>query len=130
MSNRKQYYGIKFPFTANNLDGFFLDLNEKMEDKVASEILHVILTPKRSRIRKPEFGTDLAKFIFEPNESITWEAVKNEVSESVKRWATNINVNDIQIVKNENDESEIYVRLDYSVSEGNKVTNDSVVIQV
>ena len=37
---------------------------------------------------------------------------------------------DIQIVKNEEDESEIYVRLDYSVSEGNKVTNDSVVVQV
>ena len=50
MANRKQYYGIKYPFTANNLDGFFLDLNEEPVDKVASEILHVILTPKRSRI--------------------------------------------------------------------------------
>ena len=67
---------------------------------------------------------------FEPNDKITWESVKNEVTESVKRWATNINLNDIQIVKNEEDESEIYVRLDYSVSEGNKVTNDSVVVQV
>ena len=39
-------------------------------------------------------------------------------------------INDIQIVKNENDESEVYVRLDYSVAEGNKITNDSVVVQV
>ena len=64
MAGIKQYYGIKFPFTSNNLDGFFLDMNERVEDKIASEILHVILTPKRSRIRKPDFGTDLAKFIF------------------------------------------------------------------
>ena len=79
MANRKQYYGIKFPFTANNLDGFFLDLNERIEDKVASEILHTIMTPKRSRIRKPEFGTDLAKYIFEPSDELTWENVKSEV---------------------------------------------------
>ena len=72
----------------------------------------------------------MVKFIFEPNDKITWESVKNEVTESVKRWATNISLNDIQIVKNEENESEIYVRLDYSVSEGNKVTNDSVVVQV
>ena len=92
--------------------------------------MHIVFTPKGQRIRNPEFGTDLIKFIFEPNDKITWESVKNEVTESVKRWATNISLNDIQIVKNEEDESEIYVRLDYSVSEGNKVTNDSVVVQV
>lgn len=92
--------------------------------------MHIVFTPKGQRIRNPEFGTDLIKFIFEPNDKITWESVKNEVTESVKRWATNISLNDIQIVKNEENESEIYVRLDYSVSEGNKVTNDSVVVQV
>ena len=92
--------------------------------------MHIVFTPKGQRIRNPEFGTDLIKFIFEPNDSITWEAVKNEVSDSVRRWATNISINDIQIVKNEENEAEIYVRLDYSVSEGNKVTNDSVVVQV
>ena len=92
--------------------------------------MHIVFTPKGQRIRNPEFGTDLIKFIFEPNDKITWESVKNEVTESVKRWATNISLNNIQIVKNEENESEIYVRLDYSVSEGNKVTNDSVVVQV
>ena len=92
--------------------------------------MHIVFTPKGQRVRLPEFGTDLIKFIFDPNEYTTWESVKNEVSESVNRWTSNIKLNDIQIVKNENDESEIYVRLDYSVSEGNKITNDSIVVQV
>ena len=56
--------------------------------------------------------------------------VKTEVTESVNRWATNIKLNNIQVVKNEEDEHEIYVRLDYSVVEGNRVTNDSVVVQL
>ena len=73
---------------------------------------------------------DLIKFIFDPNESITWEAVKEEVSDAVRMWTNNIVINDVQVVKNEQNESEIYVWLDYSVSEGNSVTNDSTVVQV
>ena len=127
---KRQYFGIKYPFTSEGFQNFYLDANETVKDKVRSQLMHIVFTPKGQRIRQPEFGTDLIKFIFEQSDQTSWEAVKNEVSESVKRWATNININDIQVVKNEDDESEIYVRLDYSVSDGNKVSNDSVVVQV
>lgn len=127
---KKQYFGVKYPFISDGFQNFYVDANESLKEKVRSQLMHIVFTPKGQRIRNPEFGTDLIKFIFEPNDSTTWESVKNEVSESVKRWATNIIINDIQIVKNENDESEVYVRLDYSVAEGNKITNDSVVVQV
>jgi phage baseplate assembly protein W len=127
---KKQYFGIKYPFRADDFQHFFVDANSTPMEKARSEIMHIVFTPKGQRIRNPEFGTDLIKFIFDPNEDVTWEAVKNEVSESVGRWAKNITLNNIQVVKNEEDESEIYVRLDYSVSEGNKTTNDSIVVQV
>ena len=127
---KRQYFGISYPFTSDGFQNFYLDANSSVKEKIRSQLMHIVFTPKGQRIRNPEFGTDLIKFIFEPNDSTTWESVKNEVSDSVKRWATNIIINNIQIVKNEENETEIYVRLDYSVSEGNKVTNDSVVIQV
>ena len=127
---KRQYFGIKYPFRSDDFEHFFLDANKDMKDKVRSQLMHIVFTPKGQRIRCPEFGTDLIKFIFEQNDGTTWEAVKTEVSESVRRWATNISVNDIQVVKNEEDESEIYVRLDYSVTEGNKVTSDSIVVQI
>ena len=126
MSNRKQYYGIKFPFTANNLDGFFLDLNEKIEDKVASEILHVILTPKRSRLRKPEFGTNLAKFIFEPNDELSWEGVKSEVME----YVANVNLTNIEVVTPDEDPHSIYLDLRYTVKKGNKEENSRMVVKL
>jgi phage baseplate assembly protein W len=72
----------------------------------------------------------LIKYIFDNSDDTTWDAIKDEVRESVNRWATNIILNNLQVVKNEEDEAEIYVRIDYSVKEGNKVTNDSVVVQV
>lgn len=127
---KRQYFGIAYPFTSDEFQNFYVDTNNSIRDKVRSQLMHIVFTPKGQRLRLPEFGTDLIKFIFEPNESITWEAVKNEVSDSVRRWTSNISINDIQVVKNEQDESEIYVRLDYSVADGNKVTNDSIVVQV
>ncbi len=127
---KKQYFGIAYPFTSDGFQNFYVDANEDTKGMVRSELMHIVFTPKGQRIRNPEFGTDLIKFIFEPSDDTTWEAVKNEVSDSVKRWATNIVINDIQVVKNEEDESEIYVKIDYSVSEGNKITNDKIVVQV
>ena len=127
---KKQYFGIKYPFVNEGVQHFFLDANESIKDKVKSQLIHVVFTPKGQRIRNPEFGTDLIKFIFSPSDGMSWEAVKTEVSESVSRWTDNITIRNIEVVKNEEDEHEIYVRLDYSVTAGNKVTNDSVVIEL
>jgi phage baseplate assembly protein W len=125
-----QKFGIKYPFRSDGFEHYYLDTNDDLKDKVRSQLMHIVFTPKGQRLRLPNFGTDLIKYIFENNENVSWEAIKNEVSESVRLWANNIVLNDIQVVKNENDESEIYVRLDYSVSYGNSVTKDSIVVQI
>lgn len=129
-SAKRQYFGIKYPFTSDGFQNFYLDANENRKEKVRSELMHVIFTPKGQRLRMPGFGTNLIKFIFEQNDSVTWETVKAEVSDAVKRWINNIIVNDIQVVRNTENEAEIYVRVDYSVIEGNNTTTDSVVVQV
>ena len=128
--SKKQYFGIKYPFRNDGVQNFYVDANESVADKVKSQLIHIVFTPKGQRLRNPEFGTDLIKFIFDPNDDMSWESVKNEVSDSVNRWANNISIRNIEIVKNAEDEHEIYVRLDYSVIEGNKKTNDSVVIEL
>jgi len=128
--DKRQYYGIKYPFTSDGFQKFYVDTNANLKDKVRSQLMHVIFTPKLQRIRMPEFGTNLIKYIFEPNEDVAWEAVKNEVSDSVSRWVNNVKLKDISVMRNENDPSEIYVRIDYTVSEGNKVTNDSIGVQL
>jgi phage baseplate assembly protein W len=127
---KKQLFGIKYPFLADEETKYYVAANKSVAEKVRSQLMHIVFTPKGQRIRNPEFGTDLIKFIFDPNEGMTWESVKNEVSESVTRWATNINLNDIRVVKSEEDDSQVFVRLDYSVTEGNKTTNDSVVVEL
>lgn len=128
--SKYQHFGIKYPFTSVHLEKFFVDTNQTTKQKVRSQLMHIVFTPKGQRIRMPQFGTDLIKYIFDQNDDVTWDAIKTEVSEAVSKWTTNMTLNNIQVVKNENDESEIYVRLDYSVKEGNKTTTDSVIVQV
>lgn len=127
---KKQLFGIKYPFLADDVTGYYVAANKTVAEKVRSQLMHIVFTPKGQRIRNPEFGTDLIKYIFDQNDGMTWEAVKTEVSESVTRWATNINLRDIRVVKSEEDDSQVFVRLDYSVTEGNKTTNDSVVVEL
>ena len=127
---QKQRFGIKYPFTNEGVEHYFVDANNSLLGKVRSQVLHTIFTPKGQVIRNPEFGTDLIKHIFELNDDATWESIKTEVKESVNRWVSNVSLNDIKVVKNEDNPAEVYVRVDYSVSEGNKVTNDSVVVQI
>jgi phage baseplate assembly protein W len=127
---KKQLFGIKFPFINDNVKKYYVAANETTADKVKSQLVHIVFTPKGQRIRNPEFGTDLIKYIFNQNDDMSWEAVKNEISESVTRWSTNMSLRDIRVVQAEDDPSQIFVRLDYSVTEGNKVTNDSIAVQL
>ena len=127
---KKQLFGIKYPFLADEETGYYVAANKTVAEKVRSQLMHIIFTPKGQRIRNPEFGTDLIKYIFDQNDGMTWEAVKTEVSESVTRWATNINLNDIRVVRSEEDPAQVYVKIIYSVTEGNKTTKDSVVVEL
>lgn len=127
---KKQYLGIRYPFTSQDFQHFYIDLNSSLKGKVKSQIMHVIFTPKGQRLRNPEFGTDLIKYIFDPNDTATWESVKNEIKDSVSRWVNNVNLKDIQIVKNVDNDLEIFVRVDYTINIGNKSTDDSMVVQL
>lgn len=129
MANR-QYFGLKYPFTNEGFQHFFTDTNDTEKDRARSEIMYIIFTPKGQVIRCPQFGTDLIKHIFSQNDQLSWEAVKTEISESVTRWGTGLNLKDIQVVKDEDDPNGIYVRIDYTYKQANREINDSIVTKI
>lgn len=127
---KRQFFGVRYPFTTNDYQNFFVDANLTEKDKVRSQIMHVVFTPKGQRIRDPEFGTDLIKYIFSPNDAETWESVKKEIVTSVQRYVPGCIMNDVRVVQSDDERAEIFVRMDYSVKEGNKITNDSIITQL
>ena len=82
----EQFYGIKYPFSEDSEMLTFLDLNESEEESVKSMLLHIIFTPKGQRLRKPEFGTQLMYFLFEPNDNDTWDSIKEDIRRQVSLY--------------------------------------------
>lgn len=126
---RKQYFDIKYPFTNDGAEKYELDLNSTVKDRVASDILHVIFTPKGQRLRHPDFGTDLIQYIFEPNNESTWGGVKTEIQNSVARWVDGVTLNNIEVLTND-DGMQIFVRIDYTVQEGKNSYKNSIAIEI
>lgn len=110
----KQFYGIKYPLSEESDRLTCFDMNESKEDGIRSMLLHIILTPKGQRLRKPNFGTNLIKYIFEPNDGLTWGNLKEEIRKQVSLYLPEVNFDDIKVIKNTENEHEIYIEVDYS----------------
>ena len=131
MANRiNRIYGIKYPFTNNNEDGRFIDVNKTLDQKVASEIAYVILTQKGTRLRRPDFGTNLIKYIFEDNMSGTWEDIKSEIVTAVGYYVPNVSITDVGVYNDEMDDNSMYLNVKYQVVKGNSVENQELTTKI
>lgn len=125
---KKQCYGIKFPFSEESDDLTFFDLNQTKEESIRSQLIHLILTPKGQRLRNPEFGTDLIKYVFETNDDITWENLKKEIREQVFKYVPQANIDDLKVIHNTEEKNSIYLEIDYSlIDNGQKIINKTLI---
>ena len=125
-----QKYGIKYPFTSDNDEGTYLDLNQTYSDGIKSQVLHVILTPKGQKLRDPEFGTDLIKYIFNPSDENTFNSIKSEITRQITKYVPMVEFRDIAIYRNEDDEHGIIVAIEYGVKKGNKTEITTVAVNI
>ena len=122
----EKYINIDFPFR-DSKKGFYFKLNNTDTDAIRSDLMHLLLTNKGERLYLPDFGSDLRKYIFEPNDQITHDKIKDSLNESIKKYIPNLIVNEISF---ENDEIEelIIVKLRYTVTEGTFSSSDTIEI--
>ena len=125
-----QKYGIKYPFSNENNDNVFLDLDETYEDSIKSKILHIIFTQKGHRLRNPEFGTNLIKYIFEPSVDMTFEGIKEEITTSIRKWVPNVEFTDINILDDENSEYGKIVMVHYNVIKGKIKEQNTIGVKI
>jgi phage baseplate assembly protein W len=128
--SKKQKYGIKYPFTSNNSDNVYLDINQTYSEYIKSQLLHLLFTQKGQRLRNPDFGTILVTFIFRPNDGDTIGDIKNEIVKQVNKYVPEVIFDDLNIYKGENDESEVMVSIKYSIKIGNKLQTTTVGIKL
>jgi phage baseplate assembly protein W len=90
--------------------------------------MHLILTRKGERLYNPEFGTDLLRFIFEPNDTSTYSDIKLDIQTTVKRFIPNLSVDDITIEASEEYEYKANVRIDYTITDDVFSESDFIII--
>lgn len=127
---KTQKYGIKYPFTSDNMDNIYLDVNETFSESIKSQVLHLILTVKGQKIRDPEFGTSLIRYIFSPNDDMTIDNVKSEIINQISKYIPNVIFDDIVIYRNDEEGGEIIVSIKYSVRKGNKMESTTVAVKL
>lgn len=125
----EKYININYPFK-NSVKGFFLDLNTDDASAIKADLMHLILTRKGQRLYNPQFGTNLMKFIFEPNDELTLADIKEEITTVVKRYLPKLQISDISVTESTESEYAAVLRIEYVITDDVFQTNDFVVINI
>lgn len=125
-----QKYGIKYPFTSDDNEGTYLDLNKTYADGVQSQVLHVLFTPKGQKLRDPDFGTNLVRYIFNPLDGETFNDIKTEMTRQISKYVPSVEFRDVTIYNNEATENGIIVMVEYGVKNGNKLEIKTVAVKL
>ena len=120
----KKYINIDFPFRDSE-EGFYFKLNDTNNSAIKSDLLHLLLTNKGERLYMPDFGSDLRKYIFEPNDDITHNKIKNNLNETINRYIPNLTIDSIKFEQDDLEEL-IIVKLSYTVTEDAFTTSDTI----
>ena len=124
-----KYINIRYPFQ-NSTNGFFIELNNIDADALKSDLMHLILTRKGQRLYNPDFGTNLLRFIFEPEDGLTLSQIKEEIQTVVKKYFPKLQINNIIVEQSEESEYAAVIRLDYTITDEVFTTNDFVIIKI
>lgn len=124
-----KYINIDYPFKDSD-NGFLLQLNNTDSGAIKADLMHLILTQKGQRLYMPDFGTDLMRYIFEPNDAKTLSEIKLDIQETVKKYIPNLTINEVKVDKEPTNEYKATIRIDYSINEDVFVESDFVVINI
>lgn len=126
---KTSFININYPFK-NSPKGFFLDLNSDDNSAIKADLMHLILTRKGQRLYNPDFGTDLLKFIFEPEDGMSLTKIKEEITTSVKKYLPKLQINEISVEESQESEYAAVVRMDYSINDDVFVISDNIIIKI
>jgi len=102
-------------------------MTETSRDAVRSDLLHLLLTNKGERLYLPDFGSDLKKYIFEPNDKITQDEIKDNLNQTITNYIPNLQINKI-VFENMDIEEAIKVIISFTITEGVFSSQDTVEI--
>jgi len=125
---------IKFPIEDDKVKNGLFKMNSVTKSVLTSNLLLLLLTEKGERYYMPNYGTNLKKFIFEPNDNITIGDIEEELRNTVKEFIPQLTITSIDIYTSKDEdnnpisENEIRLLISFSYDEG--VFNETGVVEI
>lgn len=91
--------GIKLPFTQVN--GRLFELSYTTADQAHSNLRSLLLTRKGERRMQPRFGTDIYRYLMEPNTTTMHDKLSRSILKDVAYWLPYIAIIDVKITNKE-----------------------------
>ena len=116
-------YNIKFPLNDDLSTNTFFLMTQVSKDAFSSDLLLLLLTQRGERYYEPDYGTNLLKYIFEPNDNITATDVEREIKNTVSKYIPNLKINTINFNWNLDDngqpisENQLNVTIQFTYTE-------------
>jgi len=115
---------INYPFKDDNsTNGFFL-MNQITKDSYSSSLLLLLVTQIGERYYEPDYGTNLLKYIFEPNDNLTSNQVEEEIKNTVLKYIPELKINSVTFnwnfdeMGNQISDNQLNVNIKFTYSEG------------
>ncbi len=94
------YFGIRFPFGRSTTA-----IPARTEDNalIKESLVQIVTTGRGERVMRPDFGSSAFTFIFENNDQILAELIRDEISTAIAKFEPRVVVRDITTVKEDNE---------------------------
>ena len=121
---------IKFPLEDDVEKNVLFKQNYVTKDALVSNLLLLLLTDEGERFYMSDYGINLRKYIFQPNDSITEAEITEEIKERVKQFIPQLTITKVTFYAAETDqdgnalqENEIVAHIDFTYT--NNTFSDS-----
>jgi phage baseplate assembly protein W len=114
LDNAKDFLGSGWKFPPQLNARGEIDLSHHEID-IEESIRIILLTNKGERMMRPDFGSDLFRLEFEPNDPATGGLARRYVQEALARWEPRIEVAEIDTEPDPDDPSCLLIYIDYRI---------------
>jgi phage baseplate assembly protein W len=83
------------------------------EQNVRESIRIILLTGERERIRLPDFGGGLSRFLFEPNIATTRQVIRGRIERALSEWEPRIRLESVAVDADPADEEAAIATITY-----------------
>jgi len=112
-NDKKRFIGLSQPFI-NGRFGYF-NPTITSDERIKSNLKHLLLTNKGERIGHPNFGCDIYKTLFENinNVEFPFDTLQDRILNQITYWIRYINVGEVNISVNEDNDNIIVISVQY-----------------